>query len=434
MITIQRKPVFAPQWNLGSVDEHLPGVVDVKINDTPRGGRTAPAGSKSVWVPGPVIVGAGPSGLATAACLKQKGVPSLILERDDCIASSWKLRTYDRLRLHLPKRFCELPFVPFPADFPTYPTRKQFISYLEAYVQHFSIKPMFGMEVRSAEYDPVIGFWRVRANDTEFISRWLVVATGENADAVLPEIDGISDFQGSIMHSCSYKNGDDFGGKKVLVVGCGNSGMEVCLDLCNNSAHASMVVRDKLHVLPREILGRSTFGLSMSLLKWLPVRWVDRFLLLCSRAVLGDTQRLGLERPKMGPLQLKNTAGKTPVLDVGALAKIKSGHIKVVPAIQRFTPEGIEFADGRKEVYDSVIFATGYRSNVPSWLKEDDFFSKQDGLPRKPFPHSWMGKNGLYAPGFTRRGLMGASMDAHRISDHIASQWNAKTRHLSLEL
>ena len=85
----------------------------------------------------------------------------------------------------------------------------------------------------------------------------------------------------------------------------------------------------KVHVLPREMLGRSTFGLSMWMLKWLPIRLVDRFLLILSWLILGNTAQFGLHRPPLGPLELKNSSGKTPVLDIGTLAKIKSGDIKV---------------------------------------------------------------------------------------------------------
>lgn len=85
----------------------------------------------------------------------------------------------------------------------------------------------------------------------------------------------------------------------------------------------------QLHVLPQEMLGRSTFGVSMWLLKWLPMRVVDLFLLVISRLMIGDTNHLGLIRPKLGPLHLKTISGKTPVLDVGTLAKIRTGHIKV---------------------------------------------------------------------------------------------------------
>ncbi|MBA0693786.1 hypothetical protein Goari_004135 [Gossypium aridum] len=386
--------------------------------------------SRCVWVPYPVIIGAGPSGLATAACLKQRGISSLILERENCIASLWKLKTYDRLRLHLPKHFCQLPFMPFPEIFPTYPTKKQFLSYLESYKNHFGLDPVFNKTVVSAEFDHRCGFWRIKTlglkhEETEYVSRWLIVATGENAEEVVPKIEGMDDFSGPILHTSSYKSGRLFRGKDVLVVGCGNSGMEVCLDLCNCEARPSLVVRASVHVLPQEMLGRSTFGLSMWLLKWFPVRIVDRLLLLLSRFTIGDTGKFGLHRPQLGPLELKSRSGKTPVLDVGTLDKIKSGNIKVYPGIKRITYNAAEFVDGTKENFDAVILATGYKSNVPQWLKDRDLFSEKDGLPRETFPNGWKGECGLYAVGFTKRGLLGSSLDAKRIAEDIALQWKA---------
>lgn len=85
----------------------------------------------------------------------------------------------------------------------------------------------------------------------------------------------------------------------------------------------------QVHVLPREMLGVSTFSIAMALLRWLPVRFVDRFLLFGARLSLGNTDRVGLRRPKAGPIELKNNSGKTPVLDVGSLSLIKSGKIMV---------------------------------------------------------------------------------------------------------
>ncbi|XP_049376976.1 indole-3-pyruvate monooxygenase YUCCA6 [Solanum stenotomum] len=383
---------------------------------------------RCVFVNGPVIVGAGPSGLAAAACLTAKGVQSLVLERCNCIASLWQLKTYNRLSLHLPKQFCELPLMSFPHDFPTYPTKQQFIKYLELYAMTFNIRPVFNQTVISANYDRNLGLWIIRTDTTtshatittEYVTRWLIVATGENAEAVLPDIEGMDEFSGTIMHTSLYKSGEIFTSKKVLVVGCGNSGMEVCLDLCNHDAAPSLVVRDTVHVLPREMLGKSTFGLSMWLLKWLPMRLVDRFLLITSRLFLGDTSRLGLDRPEIGPLELKNLSGKTPVLDVGTLAKIKSGDIKVCPGIKRLLKHHtVEFVNGQTEEYDAIILATGYKSNVPSWLKEKEMFSEKDGLPKRPFPNGWKGECGLYAVGFTKRGLLGASIDAKKIAEHI---------------
>ncbi|KAL1830594.1 hypothetical protein ACET3Z_000245 [Daucus carota] len=396
---------------------------------------------RRVFVPGPVIVGAGPSGLAVAACLKQRGIPSVIIERTNCVASLWQLKSYDRLRLHLPKQFCELPLMPFPQSFPTYPTKQQFITYLEAYATKFDINPLFDESVESATFDSGIGFWRVRSvgkgkrgeegGEHEFVCRWLVVATGENAEEVVPEIRGMKEFKGQIVHTSCYKSGGAFQGKKVLVVGCGNSGMEVCFDLCLHNASPSLVVRDAVHVLPREMLGRSTFGLSMWLLKWFPVRLVDAFLLIVCRILLGDTSKLGLVRPRIGPLELKSSAGKTPVLDVGTLDRIKKGDIKVVPGIKRLTRQTVEFVNGETEDFDAIILATGYKSNVPSWLKEKGMFSEKDGFPRQPFPNGWKGDNGLYAVGFTKRGLLGASMDARRIAEDIEGCWKAEVKNLT---
>ncbi|KAJ0089949.1 hypothetical protein Patl1_12872 [Pistacia atlantica] len=390
--------------------------------------------SRCVCVPGPVIVGAGPSGLAAAACLKEKGVPSIVLERSNCIASLWQLKTYDRLSLHLPKQFCELPLMGFPADFPTYPTKQQFVDYLESYAKKFDISPRFNETVAQAEYDATVRFWRVKTvggkgEEKEYMCRWLVVATGENAEAVVPEIEGSEEFGGDLRHTSLYKSGEEFRGKRVLVVGCGNSGMEVCLDLCNHDARPSLVVRDTVHVLPREMLGKSTFGLSMWLLKWLPMRLVDKFLLIVSWLMLGDTARFGLDRPQLGPLELKNLSGKTPVLDVGTLAKIKSGDIEVFPGIKRLKDHAVEFVNGRSQNFDAIILATGYKSNVPSWLKEREMFSEKDGLPRRPFPNGWKGECGLYAVGFTKRGLLGASMDANRLAADIERCWKAESKH-----
>lgn len=208
---------------------------------------------KCVWVNGPVIVGAGPSGLAVAACLREHGVPFVNLERSDCIAPLWKNKTYDRLKLHLPKQFCQLPKLPFPSHYPDYPSKNQFLDYLHTYARNFDIVPRFNECVRSARYDHTCKLWRVRTVNTkcqdhqlDYICHWLVIATGENAETAVPELEGMDDFGGSIMHASDYKSGHTFRGKDVLVVGCGNSGMEVCLDLCHHHAFPSMVVRDSV--------------------------------------------------------------------------------------------------------------------------------------------------------------------------------------------
>ncbi|KMT05802.1 hypothetical protein BVRB_7g166410 [Beta vulgaris subsp. vulgaris] len=408
--------------------------MDQMFNLTSSGNEEDLLSRRSVWVNGPVIVGAGPSGLAVGACLREQGVPFVVLERADCIASLWQKRTYDRLKLHLPKQFCQLPKMPFPESFPEYPTKKQFINYLESYAKHFEINPHFNECVQSAKYDPTFGLWRVKTSgqaEVEYVCRWLVVATGENAECVMPDIDGLAHFGGKVIHSSEYKSGEEYVGKKVLVVGCGNSGMEVSLDLSNHNAEPIMVCRSSVHILPREIMGRSTFELAMILMKWLPLWLVDKIMLFFAWFMLGDMRKYGLKRPKAGPLELKNKEGKTPVLDIGALSRIRSGDIKVVSGIKCLNFNGVELIDGEKMEVDSVILATGYRSNVPSWLQEGEFFNK-NGFPKTPFPSGWKGKSGLYAVGFTRRGLAGASFDAMKIAQDIGQVWKEETKQKKL--
>ncbi|KAI4341627.1 hypothetical protein MLD38_026326 [Melastoma candidum] len=355
-----------------------------------------------VWVNGPVIVGAGPAGLATAACLREQGVPFIVLERAECIASLWQKRTYDRLKLHLPKQFCQLPKMDFPHNFPEYPTRRQFIDYLESYARRFEINPNFNECVQSARYDETSGLWRVRtasgvagnqsrSSEVEYICRWLVVATGENAERVVPDIEGLSSFSGEVIHACDYKSGERFSGKRVLVVGCGNSGMEVSLDLCNHNARPSMVVRGSVHVLPREVLGRSTFGLAVLMTKWLPLWLVDRILLILAWLVLGSLNKYGLKQPTMGPLELKNALGKTPVLDIG--------HY------QRSDPATLQSCRG-----------------------SDGSLLDMQGTQRGSSQTGGRGTLGCTRVGFTKRGLSGASMDATRIARDIGAAWKEETK------
>lgn len=122
-------------------------------------------------------------------------------------------------------------------------------------------------------------------------------------------------------------------------------------------------------MLPREVFGKSTFEFAVMMLQWLPLWLVDKIILMLAWFVFGNVEKLGLKRPSTGPLELKNTKGKTPVLDLGALAKIRSGDIKVVPGVKRFNNGEAELVNGEKLDVDAVVLATGYRSNVPYWLQ-----------------------------------------------------------------
>jgi indole-3-pyruvate monooxygenase len=287
--------------------------------------------------------------------------------------------------------------------------------------------------VQTAQFDETSGLWRVQSSSSsgeimEYIGRWLVVATGENAESVVPDIPGLGEFAGEVAHVSEYKSGDKYKGKSVLVVGCGNSGMEVSLDLCDHGALPSMVVRDAVHVLPREVCGRSTFELATMLMAWFPLWFVDKIMVFLSWLILGNLVGFGIRRPAIGPLTLKNMYGRTPVLDTGAMARIRSGDITVVPGVSRFTKNRAELTDGTALDIDAVVMATGYKSNVPQWLQTSDGFFGKDGYPTTAFPNGWKGQSGLYSVGFTRRGLSGASADAVRIAKDLGHVWREETK------
>ena len=129
-----------------------------------------------------LIVGAGPAGLATAACLTKFSIPYVIVEREDCSASLWRNRAYDRLKLHLAKEFCELPHMSYPANAPTYIPKDQFVKYLDNYIEHFDIQPKYHTIVESCTYDEGRKRWFSVARDVatsvvvRYITRFLIVA------------------------------------------------------------------------------------------------------------------------------------------------------------------------------------------------------------------------------------------------------------------
>ncbi|XP_024982107.1 probable indole-3-pyruvate monooxygenase YUCCA10 [Cynara cardunculus var. scolymus] len=375
-----------------------------------------------------IIVGAGPSGLSTAASLHRLSIPYVILEREDCIASIFNNKSYDRLHLHLTKQFCQLPHMPFPANFPSYVPIKDFLKYLDDYASHFKINPMFHNFVKFAKYDEDRKKWKVEAEivggrsaEEEGGVRWyegkfLVVATGETSDVFIPAVDGLSEFKGEVIHSTEYKSGERFENKKVLVVGAGNSGMEIAFDLSNHGAKTSIVVRSPMH-----ILSRWSTNLGLMSLASMPLHLVDSFLVFVNTIMYGDLTKYGIQRPKEGPFLMKVRDGKYPVIDVGTVKKIKSGEIEVLPRLKNIKGGGNEvvFENGKCYQFDVILFATGFKRSTHLWLQGDDFLINEDGLAKPMYPNHWKGDNGLFCVGLARRGLYGAAMDAQNIAHHV---------------
>lgn len=313
-----------------------------------------------------IIVGAGPAGLAIGACLKRAGLPFVILEQNDRVGSVWH-RHYDRLHLHTDKAHSALPFAEFPRSCPRYPSRAQVIDYLEAYARHFELAPWFNQKVTAARYNA--GLWEVQTADSTFCAPNLVIATGYCRQASVPAISGQASFRGPLLHSSQYRSGEAFRGQDVLVVGFGNSGGEIAIDLWEHDARVSLAVRGPVNVIPRELFGIPLLNIAIAMSK-LPPRWADALNAPVLRLAVGDLAHYGLRRLAHGPTTQVARDARIPLIDVGTIESIRRGHVRVYPGIDHFIESGVVFADHTHGNFDAVILATGYRPGLSDFLSD----------------------------------------------------------------
>jgi indole-3-pyruvate monooxygenase len=369
-----------------------------------------------------VIIGAGPAGLAVGACLRQTEIPFLILEQSDRVAPAWH-RHYDRLHLHTDKGHSSLPFLPLPKEYPRYPSRLQVIAYLENYEHQFQLEPTFSQKVIEARR--VDDRWEVQTQDRLYRGANLVVAAGYNREAYIPNWPGTAGFTGRILHSSQYKNGATFKNQKVLVVGFGNSGGEIAIDLYEHGAQPALAVRSPVNVIPRELFGIPilTIGIAQSRL---PPRLADALNAPILNVAIGDLRRYGLSKLSRGPLSQIQQQARIPLIDVGTIKLIKQGQVHVYPGIETFTEEGVQFSDGNLQKFDSVILATGYRPRVDAFLNAAATYD-ENGTPLSSGSQTAI--PGLYFCGYyvSPTGMLREiALEAQRISSSIARRDNPK--------
>ena len=371
-----------------------------------------------------VVIGAGPAGLATAACLRRAGLDPVVIEREQTVGSSWRGH-YDRLHLHTAKDYSALPGMPFPHDYPTYPARAQVVSYLERYAAAMGVAPRFGVEVTRAQQ--VGARWRVETNQGDLDVASLVVATGYNRTPERPSWPGLETFPGPVVHSSDYKDGRHLQGQRVLVVGSGNSGAEIAIDLWESGAVVAMVFRSPVHVVPRDAFGQPAQRMTL-LLSRLPTKVADRLSQPLRDLTVGDLSPYGIARPAIGPLELLEKTGRVPLIDIGTIALIKQGAITVYPNIAAVTDARVRFVDGRLAVFDAIVLATGYRAGLTRWLHGVDAVLDERGLPRQ---HGRETLSGLYFCGFknpTTGALREVAIEAERIATSLASRGQPAAR------
>ncbi|TCS59038.1 cation diffusion facilitator CzcD-associated flavoprotein CzcO [Primorskyibacter sedentarius] len=328
--------------------------------------------------PRAIVIGAGPAGLATAVCLQKAGMKTRILERADTVGPAWHAH-YDRLHLHTSRGRSNLPYLAFPKDAGRYPSRTDVIDYLKRYVETFALDIGFGCLVNIVKRND--GAWCVEhANGVE-TADIVVIATGLNATPRLPDWPGQDRFPGDILHSSAYRNPEPYDGKRVLVVGFGNSGGEIALDLAQARIDVGLCVRGPINILPKEILGIPTTSMGL-LRKLFPAHAADAMTAPVVRALIGRPEDYGLRQAEKGPLRQVVEDGKIPLIDIGALSEIKAGRISVHPGIVSFDKENIRFDDGTSETFDNVILSTGYGVDLRSMLPDSADVLDATGRPR----------------------------------------------------
>lgn len=360
-----------------------------------------------------VVIGAGPAGLATGACAKRAGVGALLIDKEPRVASSWRAH-YRRLHLHTVKRHSGLPYLPMPRSYPRYPSRLQVVEYLEVYARRFALDVRLGELVTRCE--PREGLWETTTGRGVVRSRYVVVASGYNAVPSLPRGAGMDEFQGRILHSKDYIDPEPFAGKRVLVVGSGNSGTEIALDLAEAGVAVDLCVRGPVHVVPRDFLSRGTqeTGILMSRLPRSVADLVGPFL---ARLALGDLRPLGIERPRPGPIAMILAKGRVPWIDVGTIARIKEGAIGVVPGMARFSAGSVHFVDGGSRPYEAVVMATGYRPGFEQFLVDAVRVTDERCYPLRHGEETALA--GLFFVGFRNPptgALRGIAIEARRVA------------------
>jgi cation diffusion facilitator CzcD-associated flavoprotein CzcO len=295
-----------------------------------------------------VVIGAGPSGLAVGACLQKRGINFIIFEKEHQVGSSWR-RHYERLHLHTVKIRSSLPFRSFDRNYPRYVPRSLVVRYLEDYAAAFNLTPRFGQNVHAVRKQG--NGWSIESTSKVFSAPHLVVASGLNAEPVTPGFPGAESFRGRILHGGAYVNATPFAGQRVLVVGMGNTGAEIALDLCEHGAETTISIRDGVHVVPRDLFGLPIQVVATVATRLLPLRINDALLPLILDFALGNLSKHGIRRPRQGILEQVVKSGKIPVLDVGTAKQIRDGRIKIMPGLASILKDEVVFESGQRSCF-----------------------------------------------------------------------------------
>ncbi|MBS4695070.1 NAD(P)/FAD-dependent oxidoreductase [Aeromonas allosaccharophila] len=277
-----------------------------------------------------IVIGAGQAGLACGWHLKQQGLNFMLLDEQRRPGGNWR-NYYDSLELFSPAVYSSLPGMQFPSTPGHYPTRDEVVRYLEQYADRFQLPIHQGVQVKQVERAEG-NFQVITADGQRLLASAVIVASGAFSRPYLPDIPGLDDFNGTLLHSADYRNAMPFHGQHIVVIGAANSAVQIAYDLAS-VATVTLATREAIRFAPQRILGADFHA-------WL--KWT------------------GLEKTRWLNDQ------STPVLDNGTYRKaLKNGYFKQRSMFTKVTSTGVLWADGRHEAVDTLLFATGFRPNIP---------------------------------------------------------------------
>jgi hypothetical protein len=388
------------------------------------------------------IIGAGPSGVAACQVLTQRGIPYDCFEKGSDIGGLWRYENdnglgsaYASLHLNTSRETTRYASHPMPAGYPDFPHHTQMLAYLESYVERFGLRDSIRFRTEVSAVEPVDDAWEVRwreAEGTEGSERYaaVLIASGHHSQPRRLELSLPGAFAGEQLHSHSYRTPEDFAGKNVLVVGVGDSAMDIACDTARVSQMTFLTARRGAWILPK-YLGSSPLGeTAIKLQSRLPVTGevssgplFDLGRSVFGRriaGILGRPQDYGLPRPDHGFGLGVPTASSEIFLRIGL------GQVTPKPWISRLDGERVLFEDGSAEHIDAIVHCTGYETALP-FLAKDVFDPGEKRLPlyrRVVHPDR---------PGLYFIGLIDVSGPLNPLSE-LQSEWVADLLQGRLEL
>ncbi|MFV9654706.1 flavin-containing monooxygenase [Pseudomonas sp. NY15366] len=366
------------------------------------------------------IIGGGPGGLCMARALKRQGLDYEQFERHSDFGGVWDLENpgtpmYESAHFISSRDLSGFLDYPMPKHFPDYPSNRQILEYLRSFALAFGLydKVRFNTAVERVDKD-TDGRWIVTLGNGERRRyRALVCATGCNWDPNMPEIKG--HFNGEIRHSVTYRRSDEFKGKRVLIIGAGNSGADIACDAAANADKAFISLRRGYHFIPKHIFGLPADEVSEKGPQ-LPM-WLTRLLFGgILRLVNGNLSRFGLPTPDHKLFE------SHPLLNSQLLHYLQHGDIQVRPDISHYEGDQVVFKDGTRETLDLVLYATGYRW---SCRYATDYFEWKGGRPQMYLSIFSRQHHNLFGIGYLETNSSAYKLfdnEAHLIACYLADQ------------